>query len=96
MTEKPRPTLQVRVPDSVGQGHYANLAAVASSDTEFVLDFAFVQPGNAQVQVHTRVVLPPRHAKMLARILADRVADYEQRNGEITLPNLASGQFTTH
>jgi hypothetical protein len=86
--------LQLMVDDATALGRYSNLAVVSANDTEFVLDFAFVQPGTRAAKVHSRVVLSPAHAKMLQRLLAARIKDVESRIGAIRVPS--SSQQVTH
>ena len=82
--------LQLAVDEATSQGRYANLCAVSSGDSEFVLDFAFVQPGIAKAKVHSRVILSPQQAKQLSMVLATRVAAYEERKGNISLPVISN------
>lgn len=77
--------LQLQIDDDVANGIYSNFQVVGNNETEFVLDFAFLQPNLARGKVRSRIILSPKHAKSLARVLAQRVADYEQRFGPIQL-----------
>jgi hypothetical protein len=79
-------TLQVTVDDEVANGMYSNFQVVGSNETEFVVDFAYVQPQQPVGKVRARVILSPKHAKSLLQILGERVADHEQRFGKIELP----------
>ncbi len=77
--------LQLMYSDAVADGIYSNFQVVGNNETEFILDFAFVQPNSAKAKVRSRVILSPKHAKSLLRVLSQRVADYERRFGEIPL-----------
>jgi hypothetical protein len=90
--KKPPPPqgVQFSIDDDVAVGLYSNFQLVGSNDTEFVVDFAYVLPNQPRGKVRSRVILAPRHAKSLMRMLAERVADYEARFGEIPLPGAPS------
>ena len=81
----PPGSLAVQIDEDVANGVYSNFQVVGNNETEFVLDFAFLQPNLPRAKVRSRVILSPKHAKSLARVLAQRVADYEQRFGPIVL-----------
>ena len=88
MTDKPDPIarkLQLIYSDAVADGIYSNFQVVGNNETEFILDFAFVQPNSPKAKVRSRVILSPKHAKSLLRVLSQRVADYEHRFGEVPL-----------
>ncbi len=81
-----RPKLQVQLDESTARGQYANLALLNHSESEFVLDFAFIQPGASQsARVVSRVITTPKHAKRLLRALATNVERYEKRHGTIEI-----------
>ena len=65
---------------------YANLARIAHSPADIVLEFALLLPGSQKAQVGTRVVMTPVSAKLLLKALNDNLARYENAFGEITLP----------
>ncbi len=90
--------LQVEIDDATAQGAYTNLALVAHSATEFVLDFIFVQPQQPKARVRARLISSPGHAKRFLKALADNVARYEQVFGEIkeTAPAHPEGQIKLH
>ncbi len=65
---------------------YANMARVAHTNAEFLLDLARYLPGDPHAQVQVRVLLTPFSAKMLARALTESVARYEAVHGAIPTP----------
>lgn len=77
--------LQIEISPDVAQGVYANLAMIAHSPSEFILDFACVLPGLPKAPVKSRVVIAPEHAKRLLFALQENVAKYEQMFGPIDL-----------
>lgn len=78
--------LQIELKEEVAQGIYANLAIIAHSSSEFILDFVRVMPGMPKANVQARIVLAPEHAKRLQRALEDNIAKYEHMFGTISLP----------
>ena len=65
------------------QGAYSNLVLINHNDNEFVLDFAYLQPGAPRARVRSRVISSPRHTKRLLRALEFNVRRYEERFGKI-------------
>ena len=83
MADEPGPKIQVQIDDDLAQGIYANLVLINHTDNEFVLDFAFLQPGAPRAKVRARVISSPRHTKRLLRALQKNVERFEERFGEI-------------
>ena len=79
-----RKKVKIEVDDTTALGAYANFGVVNHTDTEFVMDFIFVQP----MEIGPRFVqiISAKHAKRFLMALQDNVRRYEQRFGEITLP----------
>ncbi|MDZ4229803.1 MAG: DUF3467 domain-containing protein [Candidatus Veblenbacteria bacterium] len=73
--------IQVKITDDVLKGVYANMAQIAHSKEEFVVDFLNLMP--PQGVVSARVYLSPAHTKRLAAALADNVKKYEDQFGKI-------------
>ena len=67
---------------------YANLARIAHSPADIVLEFAHLLPGSQQAKVGTRVVMTPVSAKLLLKALNDNLTRYENAFGEITMPKV--------
>ena len=78
--------LQIELKEEVALGVYSNLAVIAHSSSEFVLDFIRVLPGMPKANVQSRIVLAPEHAKRLLRALQDNIEKYEAVMGPIRLP----------
>jgi hypothetical protein len=81
--EAPPPALQFSIDDAVASGVYANFVNIIHNPAEFVLDFARVVPGRADVRILTRVMTTPVHAKQLLNALAQNIALYEKSFGAI-------------
>jgi hypothetical protein len=75
--------LDILLDEEIAQGVYANLAAVNHSDTEFTLDFIFVQPQSPRARVRSRVITSPRHARRLLLALEENIRKYEKKFGPI-------------
>lgn len=84
---KDRPRIEIS--DETAKGVYSNLAMIAHSKTEFVLDFVQILPGVECPKVRSRVIVTPEHAKRLLAALADNIGKYEQVFGEIRLQDEA-------
>ena len=69
---------------------YANLARIAHSPADIVLDFAHLLPGETKARVRARVVMTPVSAKLLVKALVENLARYETAFGEIHLPTNSS------
>ena len=78
--------LQIELKEEVAQGIYANLAIIAHSSSEFIVDFVRVLPGIPKASVKSRIVLAPEHAKRLLRALEDNINKYERVFGTDTYP----------
>jgi uncharacterized protein DUF3467 len=83
---KSGPKIQLQVDDDTAQGTYANLVLINHTENEFLLDFAFLQPGNGRAKVRARIISSPRHTKRLLRALQKNLDRYEERFGVIELP----------
>lgn len=82
-------TLQIEIDDATARGIYTNLALITHSETEFLLDFLFLQPHGdpgspPKSKVLARLISPPTHAKRLMWALKDNIEKYEARFGPIT------------
>lgn len=79
--------INIELSEEVAEGIYSNLAMIAHSNSEFVVDFIRMMPGLPKAKVKARVVLTPEHAKRLLQALADNIGKYEENFGEINVPN---------
>lgn len=75
--------LNINIAPDKAQGAFANLALIAHTPTEFVLDFAQMMPGLPQATVVSRVIVTPDQAKKILGALQNNIAQYEQKFGVI-------------
>lgn len=75
--------IQIQLDEDMAQGTYVNLAMVNHSETEFTLDFIYVQPQQPKAKVRARIITSPKHTKRLLEALKDNVAKYEKHFGPI-------------
>jgi hypothetical protein len=84
------PQLQIDLDEVTAQGSYSNFVLINHNDSEFVLDFAFLQVGAPRARVRSRIISSPRHTKRLLRALEFNIRRYEERFGKIEEPDLAA------
>jgi hypothetical protein len=77
------PQIQIDIDDTTSQGVYSNLVLLNHNDNEFVLDFAYVQPGAPRARVRSRIILSARHSKRLLHALEANIRRHEERFGKI-------------
>ncbi|MBS2024892.1 MAG: DUF3467 domain-containing protein [Deltaproteobacteria bacterium] len=75
--------LQLHVDDTTASGVYVNMALVNHNETEFVLDFIYVQPQVAKGTVRSRVITSPKHFKRLIAAMQDNISRYEAQFGKV-------------
>ncbi len=79
----PETALQIQIDETVAQGLYANLALVNHTDSEFTLDFIYVQPQQPKAAVRARIITSPRHLKRLLAAISENLQKYEARFGAV-------------
>ncbi|WP_224995893.1 DUF3467 domain-containing protein [Cesiribacter sp. SM1] len=75
--------INIELTEEIAEGVYSNLAMVAHSNSEFVIDFIRLMPGVPKAKVKARVILTPEHAKRLLQALNDNISKYEDNFGAI-------------
>jgi hypothetical protein len=90
MTESPKKPphggrMPIQYPKNI-EPTYANFVLISNSRSEIVLDFAQILPQTQQARVKNRVIMTAFNAKLLHRALTDHIARFEERFGEIDLP----------
>ena len=81
--------MAVQADAATSLGVYANMMMVSHRKGEFVLDFLFVPPQQANTTqsaaaLRTRVITTPEHVKRIVRALHDNVHRYEASYGTIS------------
>ena len=71
--------INIELSDEISKGKYANLAMIAHSSSEFVIDFIQLMPGVPKAKVNSRIVITPEHAKKFSLALNDTISKYEQK-----------------
>lgn len=77
--------IQIELSEDTAEGVYSNLAVIAHSSSEFIIDFIRIMPGVPKANVKSRVILAPEHAKRLLYALNENIKKYEQENGVIRI-----------
>ncbi len=79
--------INIELSEEIAEGTYANLAMIAHSNSEFVVDFIRLMPGVPKAKVKSRIILTPEHAQRLLFALQDNIRKYEENFGEIKQSN---------
>src|SRR6476620_994114 len=77
--------LQIELDEVTAQGIYANLTMVNHTETEFALDFIYLQPQQPRAKVRARIISSPKHTKRLLMALKDNIEKYEKKFGAIDI-----------
>jgi hypothetical protein len=75
--------INIELSEDMAEGIYVNLAMIAHSNTEFVIDFIRLMPGVPKAKVKSRIIITPEHAKRLLLALKENISRYEETFGEI-------------
>ncbi len=86
MAENTNLGIDLELDETVAQGNYSNLAIIAHSTSEFIIDFAAVMPAVPKAKVKSRIILTPEHAKRLLMSLQENIVRYESVHGQIVIP----------
>jgi hypothetical protein len=84
MTEQQQPQqqqIQVKAPDAILGGVYANNMLVLHTREEFILDFMMIAPPAGTITA--RVVCSPGHMKRIVGALQDNLKKYEDAFGKL-------------
>lgn len=77
--------IRIDVDEQVAQGIYSNLALITHSDSEFTLDFVYIQPQAPKAKVRARIITSPQHLKRFLGALSENLKKFEEKFGEIKL-----------
>jgi hypothetical protein len=81
--QPPQNQINIELSEEIAEGVYSNLAMIAHSNSEFVIDFIRLMPGVPKAKVKSRIVITPEHAKRLLAALKDNIEKYEAAFGAI-------------
>jgi len=81
--KQPTNQINIELTEEIAEGIYSNLAMIAHSNSEFVIDFIRLMPGVPKAKVKSRIVITPEHAKRLLAALKDNIDKYETAFGPI-------------
>ncbi len=81
--QKKRNQISIELSEEMADGEYANLATIAHSNSEFVIDFIRLMPGAPKAKVKSRIIVTPEHAKRLLNALKENIEKYEDAFGSI-------------
>ncbi len=83
--------IQVKMPDEVLKGSYANMLQISNSAEEFILDFMNLFPPSGIVT--SRVIVSPGHMKRIVGVLQNVMEAYEKQYGKVTAQEEPKGQI---
>ena len=92
--KKPQQQITIDLSEEMADGTYANLAIIAHSHAEFVIDFVRTMPNVPKAKVKSRIILTPSHAKRLLSALNDNIKKYEKQHGKIEMGQGGAGGGT--
>ncbi|HPR16768.1 MAG TPA: DUF3467 domain-containing protein [Candidatus Cloacimonadota bacterium] len=88
MNNNKQQKINIKIDEQVGEGVYANFCMITHSPSEFIMDFGRILPGLPHAKIYSRIVSTPQHAKQFMKILQQNIENFEDKNGEITLPGV--------
>ncbi len=83
--------INVKFPESLLPGAYANMTAVAHTREEFILDFIMLAPPGGTVA--SRIICSPGHMKRIVAALQDNLAKYERQFGPVKAAEEPQGRI---
>ena len=99
MTKKGTPKAPILEANPEVKITYANLARIAHSPADIIIDFAHLLPGDGKAQIGARILLSPISARLLHRALGENLNRFEAAYGTIQIPintTLADNLFRPH
>ncbi len=75
--------IQIRIPDEVLRGTYANIMRVDTTREEFILDFGALNPQQGAGIITNRIFMNPGHVKRMIEVLHRVMAAYESQHGQV-------------
>ncbi len=90
-SNNPNQNIEIKAKDDVLEGKYANIANLAHTKEEFILDFMSVFP--PQGVLASRVIVSPAHFKRMIKAMQDSLYKYESQFGKIEDSGETKQQF---
>ncbi|OGE82724.1 MAG: hypothetical protein A3B10_01705 [Candidatus Doudnabacteria bacterium RIFCSPLOWO2_01_FULL_44_21] len=81
MNQPQQQNINIKIPDEVLKGSYANMMMVSHTQEEFILDFMNILPPSGMVTA--RIITSPGHLKRIIAALADNLKKYESQFGTV-------------
>ncbi len=78
-----QPQINIELGEKEAEGIYCNLAIIAHSSAEFVIDFTRILPGVPKSRILSRIIMTPQHVLGLFNGLKDGIEKYEKEFGKI-------------
>ena len=78
--------INLKLNEKTASGEYANLGNIIFNDSEFIIDFARILPGVNSAEIKSRIIMNPKNAKVLMKILENSIKNYENKYGDIDIP----------
>jgi hypothetical protein len=75
--------IQIRIPDDVMRGTYANIMRVDTTREEFIFDFGALNPQQATGIITNRIFMNPGHVKRMIEVLNRVMTHYESQHGQV-------------
>ena len=85
MSQPEKRQIRLEIPANLS-ATYANAVIVSQTTSEIVFDFLQIMPNDPRARAQTRVVMTPTNAKLFLKALENNLARYEEKNGEIVVP----------
>ena len=69
---------------------YSNTVMISHTPNEVIFDFIQIMPNDNRARVQKRIVMTPTHAKLFLKALEDNMQKFEEKHGEVELPQRPS------
>ncbi len=83
--------MQIKMPDEILKGVYANAMQVGHTQEEFIVDFMNLSPQQGVGIVSSRVIISPGHLKRIIAALQDNLQRYENQFGVVKIAEQPEG-----
>lgn len=83
---------KIKIENDLKEGKYSNFVRVAHTPYEFLIDFGMGIPEEMEINISSRIIMSPSHAKAFLRAIEDNIRKYETSFG--TIPVVKEGHNT--